>query len=300
MTCGSGQIAGRVATMATNRIGFSGMSLAAALLLLGAAPVARAAADDSQERVARKACLSGNYQKGVDILTDLFLNTRNPVHVYNQARCYEQNDRCGDAIPRFREYLRKATEASPDERAEAEKHIADCQALLRQGSTAATARESAHSDATSGPAIQTPPPGDSARVASPAGALASPATTATPPVTDSVASEPRAGRGLRITGIAVGAVGIASIAAGVYFYTRARFYSDKVSEQVPPNPSDQSSGKNAESAQWVCYGIGGAALATGVLLYVLGWPGGESHRQVAPVAPLLGPGLAGLSAQGAF
>jgi hypothetical protein len=286
--------------MATNRVGFPGMSVAAALLLLGAAPVVRAAADDPQERVARKACLSGNYQKGVDILTDLFLSTRNPVYIYNQARCYEQNDRCGDAIPRFREYLRKAAEASPDELAEAEKHITDCQALLRQGSTAAAARESAHSGATSGAAIQTPPPGSSARVASPPGALASASTPATPLATDSVASAPRTGRGLRITGIAVGAAGIASIAAGVYFYTRARFYSDKVSKQVPPNPSDQSSGKNAEAMQWVCYSIGGAALATGVLLYVLGWPGGESHRQVVPVAPLVGPGLAGLSAQGAF
>jgi drug/metabolite transporter (DMT)-like permease len=111
---------------------------------------------------------------------------------------------------------------------------------------------------------------------------------------------PSEGHGLRIAGISCGVAGMASIATGAYFYTRARSYSDKVSNQSTPNPSDASAGKNAETMQWVLYSAGGAALATGVLLYALGWPNEESHRPVAKFAPILGHGLAGLSAQGAF
>jgi len=41
-------------------------------------------------------------------------------------------------------------------------------------------------------------------------------------------------------------------------------------------------------------------LATGALLYWLGWPSAEAGHAVAGVAPMLGPGLAGISARGTF
>ena len=274
--------------------------LAGVLILIGAASVAHAA-DDAQERAARKACLSGNYQKGVEILSDLFISTKNPVHIYNQGRCYEQNDRCQDAIPRFREYLRKAKDASTEERAEAENHISDCQALLGQKPTEASARDAAQRPATSVVPTDRPPAREVNLVSPPPpnAAVAAPRPV-DQVVTSPVAPAPSDGRGLRIAGIACGVVGVASIATGVYFYTRARSYSDKVSKQATPNPSDDSAGKNAETMQWVFYGAGGVALATGVVLYALGWPSQESNRPVAKVAPILGHGLAGLSAQGTF
>lgn len=107
-----------------------------------------------------------------------------------------------------------------------------------------------------------------------------------------------AGRGLRIAGVTCGVVGAASVATAIYFYTRARSYSDKVSDQDVPNPSDDSAGKTAETMQWVFYGVGGAALATGAVLYTLGWQAGNS--QGTAIAPLFGNGVAGISAQGAF
>jgi hypothetical protein len=102
------------------------------IVLLALTSQAHAANEDARERAAaRKACLSGDVQKGMEILSDLFVRTENPVHIYNQGRCLEQNGRCEEAINRFREYLRKA-KISAEERSEAEKHIADCQALLGQ------------------------------------------------------------------------------------------------------------------------------------------------------------------------
>ena len=85
---------------------------------------------DAKERAARKACLSGDYAKGVDLLSDLFVATKDPVFIYNQGRCFEQNRRYDDAIARFQEYLRAGKKLKKEERVDAEKHIADCRELL--------------------------------------------------------------------------------------------------------------------------------------------------------------------------
>jgi TolA-binding protein len=85
---------------------------------------------DGQERAARTACLAGDYAKGITILSELFVASKDPDFIYNQGRCYEQNRRYEDAIARFQEYLRVATRSTKSTRAEAQKHIASCQNLL--------------------------------------------------------------------------------------------------------------------------------------------------------------------------
>ena len=266
------------------------------LLLLLAAPYARAAGgEEAKERAARKACLSGDYTKGVGLLSDLFIDTLDPNYIYNQARCFEQNNRCEEAVSRFREFLRKATKVSPGDKAEAEKHIAECQGLL--GQKAAPEPKAA---------VAPPSPAPAPAAPSPAPAMVLPPPPAPEPVAVAVATQPEAtratnpGRGLRIAGIACGAVGVASVGTAIYFYTQAKSYSDKVSGQTIPNPSDESAGKHAQTMQWVFYGAGAAAIATGTVLYLLGWPSSDSGRTTAGVTPILGPGLAGISAQGAF
>jgi TolA-binding protein len=97
---------------------------------------------DAKERAARKACLSGDYAKGVDLLSDLFVTTKDPVFIYNQGRCFEQNRRYDDAVARFQEYLRAGKKLKKAEKADAEKHIADCQELLAKQTGAQTAAES--------------------------------------------------------------------------------------------------------------------------------------------------------------
>jgi glutamine amidotransferase-like uncharacterized protein len=44
--------------------------------------------------------------------------------LFNQGCCFEQNNRYEEAIARFREYLRKATDASAADKAVVVKHIA--------------------------------------------------------------------------------------------------------------------------------------------------------------------------------
>jgi hypothetical protein len=94
------------------------------------ASAAQPAGRDAKERAAKKACLAGDTQKGVEILADLYVSTNNATYIFNQGRCFSQSSRYEEAISRFREYLIKATDASDQEKAEAEKHIANCQSYL--------------------------------------------------------------------------------------------------------------------------------------------------------------------------
>ena len=220
----------------------------------------------------------------MDLLSDLFLDSKDPTYIFNQGRCFQQNNRYEDAIARFREYLRKATAISPQEQADTERYIDECERLLRapqppSAPGAPPILPGAFPEASSAPA--------------PAPALPLiPAASATAAPEDS-------GRGLRIAGIAVGAVGLASVGIAVYFYTRARAMSDKVSSSDEPTWADQQAGKDAETMQWIFYSAGGASLVAGAVMYLIG--NSPSRRGAeASIAPVVGPSLVGLAARGAF
>jgi len=106
-------------------------------------------------------------------------------------------------------------------------------------------------------------------------------------------------RRLRIAGLVVGAVGIASALAGVFFSYRTHSLSSSVSDATQFNYADAQAGKNAEIAQWVCYAAGGALAATGAVLY---WRGRatKGHTLSVGVSPLLAATGAGLIAAGSF
>jgi hypothetical protein len=89
--------------------------LVSTLLLLLAASTSAAASLESKERLARTACLAGDYTKGVAILAEPFVGTMNPTYVFNQGRCFQQNGRNAQAIDRFREYLRIGTKLREQE-----------------------------------------------------------------------------------------------------------------------------------------------------------------------------------------
>jgi hypothetical protein len=82
--------------------------MVAGAILLIAASNAMGANVESKERVAKKACLVGDVEKGVSILADLYVDTNDPAYIWNQGRCFEQNGKHDQAVLRFKEYLRKA------------------------------------------------------------------------------------------------------------------------------------------------------------------------------------------------
>src|SRR5215510_7850130 len=109
------------------------VTVAGVLIAVSAAANA-ADSRDAREREARKACFTGNVDRGVEILVDLYGETGHPNYIYNQARCFERNGKYDQALLSYEDYLRKATNLGDAERAQVEKSIADLRAKLASGS----------------------------------------------------------------------------------------------------------------------------------------------------------------------
>jgi hypothetical protein len=256
-------------------------------LMLAAAfvrPAAAAEGPENRERTARMSCLSGDYAKGVAILSELFVDTRDPNHIYNQGRCFEQNRRYEDAIGRFQEYLRVGRKLSAEEVAEAKKHIADCQQLLAEQAGA------------------TQPPSGAAVTVEPSGpGTDRDATVAPPPdVTAQPTESPRKpGRGLRTAGIVVGAGGVAGVIAGALLSVKANSLADDMEKLDGYTPDRESSQRTYRNLGMVAYGVGAACIVTGGILYFLGLRSAATPPSVA-FAPIVGPDGAGAAITGAF
>jgi hypothetical protein len=240
------------------------------LPVLASPALAKPANRQAMEKAARKACLTGDYRKGVDILADLFIETKDETYIFNQGRCFQQNHRWEDALDRFNEYQRKATNLSPSDQGEVEKYIADCKAQIQQSQPQVPAAATPPPAAVASPAPVTPPEG--AAAASTSAPLASgPSATLTTPAAE--ASRP--GSGLRTAGIVVGAVGVAGIITGVVMALKTQSNVDNMYSNGY-SPSAESSRKSYETWGWVGYGVGAAGIVAGTTMYLLGWSAGRS------------------------
>lgn len=272
-------------SLAAGRPGVAAVAAVLATLAASTALAANRKAKDpeTKERAARKACLNGDYAAGVAILSDLFVDSKNPTYIFNQGRCFEQNRRYEEAIARFEEYLRAGanTNLKDEDKEAAEKHIADCrESLAKLAPPKAPEPEPVRT------VVVTPPP--------------------PPPVADVVAPPPRpapTGRpGLRTAGIIAASVGGAAVIAGVILNVKVNSMANDM-ETVPGgySPAKESDRKTYQTLGWVSYGVGAACIATGAVLYLVGRPwgsGAESNR--VSLVPTVGPGSAGAVLSGAF
>ena len=89
--------------------------LALACLCSAPAQAAKGGAESREALAskARKACLAGDIQTGMGILSELFVATKDPTYIYNQGRCFEQNGKYEEAVSRFEEFLRLTKERQP-------------------------------------------------------------------------------------------------------------------------------------------------------------------------------------------
>lgn len=267
-------------------------SLVVSIALLFTARPCLGASRQTQEKIARKACLSGDYSKGVSILADLFVETRDPVHVFNQGRCFEQNLRYREAIARFEEYLNMGETHALDSaaRAAAEKHIADCKARLREEPDATAPKPFTQ---TAPPVVPTPAPSPTPKPEPVAQIVEQPKPSA-----ESSAS----GSGLPTAGIVTGVVGIAAVGAGVAFNLKVNSMVNDMETNVNGYTRSRDSNRATyETLTWLGYGVGAACIATGAILVAVG--AGSRHSSSASdiaLAPTLGPGQAGILLRGGF
>jgi hypothetical protein len=234
----------------------------ACLLVAAAAGSARAEDREQRELEAKKDCLGGHPDKGIELLADLYAETDDPTYIYNQGRCFEQNGRTNEAVTRFREYLRKATAAAPEERRQLEKHIAE---LETEGHAAA-------------PAV-TPSP------------AAAPVVVVQAPPTE---TSPERAHHLKVLALVTAGVGVVAVGGGVAMGLRASSLSTEVSNDARTGNYSQSkfdSGERAQTLEIVAYSVGAAALITSGILYYLGAASGQPHEAPAVTVSLGAGGL---------
>jgi tetratricopeptide (TPR) repeat protein len=266
----------------------SGSSLALGLVLVALANPAYAGKlkpKTGREKAAQKACALGDYQQGVDILADLLVGSDDPNYIYNQGRCYEQNSRWEQAINRFREYLRKDASLSDSDRADVERHIAECEEALAQAAQAAQPAPAAPAPVAP---VETPGP-------APAPPPVRPDMSATPAPPMSDGSQ---GKGLRVAGIVCAAVGLAAVGTGIGLALKTQDMSSEAQKSGGGTKAQEDQRKSLETWGWVSYAIGAAAIATGAILYIVGWPSDKSTN--VSLLPTLAPDGASMTLQGRF
>jgi hypothetical protein len=126
-----------------------------------------------------------------------------------------------------------------------------------------------------------------------------PVAQAVPPPSDELILTPEArdvdrGGGKRVAGIVTGAAGVALVSGGVFFGLRAKSAADDISDLSrmggtwsPRHEQIEQDGRRDSKLSTICLVAGGAAVATGVVLYVLGANDrgpAEAPLAVAPVA----------------
>lgn len=249
----------------------------------------------ARERQAKTACLSGDYVKGVSILAEMFVETNNPVHLFNQGRCYEQNVRYVEAAERFREYLRKDQDIPAAVRANVEKHIADCNAAIAQTQPRPpTESQAAPAAPTAAPEKPTAP--ESAPIASRDDAPQAPPARQSP----STLEYPWQHTAKWVaTGAAVALLGFGA-------YEHWRYYSKNRDYNGDPKCYDQGQCKDladaADKAQTLTIiGYGAAGVATGLAIWFwLTDTPRESPAQTAAVSFTCTPTLTGAACGGRF
>jgi hypothetical protein len=266
------------------------VAMSAVLLVTAPAFAANEAPEtEAKAKSARTACLAGDPDRGAALLAELFVETRDFNHIYNQGRCFEQNRLYEEAIGRFREYLVKGDRLTQKEKADAESHIARCQSYLPKREPAKPAVVIAPEPVVPVEQAQpVPPPADQA---TPAVVVAQPKTRP---------SSGREGAGTRLAGIVVGAVGVAGITTGVILNLKVNQMSSDLEKPDNYSRKTDSSRKTYTTAGWISYGLGAACLATGSLLYYLGWRSAAGSATAVAWIPTASPDMAGIALEGSF
>lgn len=241
-------------------------------------------AQRAREQEAKKACLAGknSYEQGIEILAELYATTNEPTYIYNQGRCYQQNNQPELALSRFQEYLRKDPKMSFKEKATLERYMAECKEQVAQ------------TQPPSPPAQPAPQPVRIRAVEEPA-----PTETISAPET---AMEPvaRPGRGLRIAGVTTATLGLLTLGGAA---TLNWLYSDNQkswSEGEAWTPKNESRNNDYKTFALIGYVAGAATVTTGIILYVVGWNSGNAEETNLALLPLISPHATTLSLQGTF
>jgi tetratricopeptide (TPR) repeat protein len=234
------------------------------LILLGVTPARADDADVAREhyRQGTKLYDLRRYREAAHEYELAYENKEDPALLFNIAQAYRFAGDYEAAIASYRSFLRHVPHLT--NRGEVEKRIAEMQELLN----AQRKQQNAPPEGMLGPENPKPEP-PKPEPAKPEPAKPEPAK---PELVKPVPEVSR-GRTEKIAGISLVAVGIASFAVGAGFAVLATQASDQISHAKQDQPFDPSIEKRGKTDQGVAIGmfaVGGAAVVTGVTLWLLG------------------------------
>ena len=209
-----------------------------------------------------------------------------PALLYNIGQAYRLGGDTQKALGAYRSYLRNLPGAL--NQAEVHSRIDELQQELEAQRHAAAPPTATPTPTPVEPTPVTPPPRT---------------VEVTPPQQPIVVAptNDRRARSERLAGIAVIAVGVAALAAGIALEVVASQDNDQLSHPKKGaifDPSLNSAVKNDSAAGVSLLIVGGVAAATGATLLALGYR--HRHAPSAMLTPTLAPGLAALTISGRF
>jgi tetratricopeptide (TPR) repeat protein len=225
-----------------------------------------------------------------------FVIKDDPALLFNIGQAYRLARNPRKAIGAYRSYLRRVPNDS--RRAEVEKRIADLQKQIEREEQNAESPPTGTlppSEEGAAPRPTTPPPGTA-----PPAAEVPPATAATTPPPP--ATPPPGVRTKKLAAYVLGGVGVAALGIGLGLELNAWSTNKSLTSPSPGthfDPAKEQTVKVDQAAGISLLAIGGAALATGVALYVYAR---FEQRRASPVAvaPSVGADHAGLVFVGGF
>ncbi len=247
-------------------------SLVVLLLCAGAGSTARAADDPDalQEATDHYDRGMAHYELGefaaaIDEFKLAYARSQAPGLLFNLAQASRLNKDYEQALHFYRAYLRVRPDAP--NRDDVEKRIAELEPVVEVRRRAEEEQLSAVSRQPSAPMLIAP----------------------TPEPKPAPMVIRKSGRPERVAGVVVGVAGVGLLAAGVGLGAAALDAQNKLSNLAtqngswtPAQASLYTTGQHDATAATALYVVGGVAVATGVVLYAIGWRRDRARFAVAP------------------
>ncbi len=237
-------------------------------------PAADKAKADGDAQAAQKLYSEGKYHDAATHFAAAYQLDPQPAYLFNTAQAYRFAKECASAASYYRKFLDATKQVQAQNLDKVQKYLEEMDACAK---------------------TEAPQP---APAPVPAPARPDEARPAPEPAPVSPAAEsPDPGRGKRRLGLAVGAAGVVGLAIGAYYTHRVGSLSDQAQAWVDQNctqatpctseadaqqkASFQQRGDAAQRNEAIAYAFGGAALAAGVVLYMLGNHESDEHAVAA-------------------
>jgi tetratricopeptide (TPR) repeat protein len=277
------------------------------LLAAGGAALAQPAPAPTETEIfegGQKLYNMGDFVEAAKKWKEGYAMTGKPYFLYNMAQAYRQVKDYEKSVFFYKSYLRAAPANAPN-RAQVQERVAEMEKLIASSQKPPNeVAPPAVPEKKPAEAPKAPPPSPPKPAPSPPPApvtAAPPAPAPVPAPAPAPAEAPAPGRGLKIAGIVVGAAGVAVAGVGVALYFSGKSKASNLEGMhgntwTDKDQSDYDAAKSQGTIGGVLMGVGAAAVATGVVMYVLG-----GRAQAEPtVGAILLPGGGALSARVRF